>query len=80
MDSSGRPTMQAVGCSCSVGSASIKFHGGAAWIYNLFSGVVEGKLKNMVGGGNGVVNIQFLIRTVVELNALNFNADAKNSG
>ncbi|XP_022338352.2 bactericidal permeability-increasing protein-like isoform X1 [Crassostrea virginica] len=55
MDSSGRPTMQAVGCSCSVGSASIKFHGGAAWIYNLFSGVLEGKLKNMVGGGNGVL-------------------------
>lgn len=53
--------MQAVGCSCSVGSASIKFHGGAAWIYNLFSGVLEDKLKNMVGGGNGVVNIQFLI-------------------
>lgn len=55
MDGSGRPTIKAVGCSCNVGSADIKFHGGAAWIYNLFSGKLEDKLKDMVGGGNGIV-------------------------
>lgn len=61
--------MQAVGCGCSVGSARINLRGGAAWIYNRFSGYLERKLKNKVGGGNGLVNIQFLIRMVVELNA-----------
>ena len=61
--------MQAVGCGCSVGSARIKLSGGAAWIYNLFSRILERKLKNKVGGGNGLVNIQFLIQKVVELNA-----------
>ena len=61
--------MKAVGCSCSVGSARIKLSRGTAWIYNLFSRILERKLKNKVGGGNGLVNIQFLIQKVVELNA-----------
>nr|XP_022299202.1 uncharacterized protein LOC111108013 [Crassostrea virginica] len=47
--------MQAVGCGCSVGSARINLRGGAAWIYNRFSGYLERKLKNKVGGGNGLL-------------------------
>lgn len=62
MDGTGRPTMKAVGCSCNVGSADIKFHGGAAWIYNLFSGQLENKLKDMVGGGNGLVRLIFFLK------------------
>ncbi|XP_061179712.1 lipopolysaccharide-binding protein-like [Saccostrea echinata] len=68
VDNSGRPTMKSVGCSCSVGSADIKFHGGAAWIYNLFSGMLEGKLKDMIAGGNGVLCKQ--INNLVNVNGM----------
>ncbi|XP_056022632.1 lipopolysaccharide-binding protein-like [Ostrea edulis] len=53
-DTSGRPTIKSRGCSCSVGIADITFHGGTAWIYNLFSGLVADKLKGIVGGSNGI--------------------------
>nr|ACQ72916.1 bactericidal permeability increasing protein [Crassostrea gigas] len=68
MDGTGRPTMKAVGCSCNVGSADIKFHGGAAWIYNLFSGQLENKLKDMVGGGNGLLCKQ--LNTLIDVNGM----------
>ncbi|XP_076013104.1 bactericidal permeability-increasing protein-like [Genypterus blacodes] len=35
-DETGRPAVAAVGCTANVGSASIKFHRGASWLYNLF--------------------------------------------
>lgn len=63
MDKHGRPTMRSVDCSCSVASADIRFHGGAAWIYNMFSGMLEGKLKDVVGGGNGIVRGILIINT-----------------
>lgn len=59
-DSTGHPTMTSVGCTCSVASADITFHGGTAWIYNLFSDLVADKLKDMIGGGNGIVSYLFL--------------------
>ncbi|XP_062619259.1 lipopolysaccharide-binding protein-like [Saccostrea cucullata] len=55
MDSSGRPTISSSSCSCSVQSTSIKFHGGRAWIYNLFRGKVAKTLKSSIEGGNGLL-------------------------
>lgn len=62
-DSTGHPTMSSFGCTCSVASADITFHGGTAWIYNLFSDLVADKLKDMIGGGNGIVSYLFSILT-----------------
>lgn len=62
--------MSSFGCTCSVASADITFHGGTAWIYNLFSDLVADKLKDMIGGGNGIVSYLFLmhvnIKSVIE--------------
>lgn len=44
----GHPTISAAGCSGSVGSVSIKFHGGASWLYNLFNKYVDGKIKDTI--------------------------------
>lgn len=56
MDSAGRPTISSRSCSCSVRSTGIKFHGGRAWIYNLFRGKVAKKLKSSIEGENGLVS------------------------
>lgn len=55
MDSMGRPTISSSTCSCSVRSTGIKFHGGRAWIYNLFRGKVAKKLKSSIEGENGLL-------------------------
>lgn len=55
MDSKGRPTISSRSCSCSVRSTGIKFHGGRAWIYNLFRGKVAKSLKSSIEGGNGML-------------------------
>ncbi|XP_061163194.1 lipopolysaccharide-binding protein-like [Saccostrea echinata] len=67
-DTTGHPTMKSVGCSCSVGSADISFHGGTAWIYNLFSGIVADKLKDIVGGSNGILCQQ--LNNLVNVNGM----------
>ncbi|XP_052061803.1 bactericidal permeability-increasing protein-like [Mytilus californianus] len=50
VDGTGRPKIASSGCSCSIGSLGVHFHGGAAWIYNLFKGVVEDALKKQLNG------------------------------
>ncbi|XP_062595850.1 lipopolysaccharide-binding protein-like [Saccostrea cucullata] len=68
VDKTGRPTMKSVDCNCNVGSANIKFHGGAAWIYNLFSGMLEGKLKDMIAGSSGILCNQ--VNKLVDVNGM----------
>jgi len=45
-DADGRPTISVLGCSCTIDKVNVKFHGGASWIYNLFSGFVEKPIKS----------------------------------
>ncbi|XP_050397637.1 lipopolysaccharide-binding protein [Patella vulgata] len=47
-DSNGRPKLTATGGSCSIGSVRVKFRGGLSWIYNLFSGTIERKIKGIL--------------------------------
>lgn len=61
MDSMGRPTISSSTCSCSVRSTGIKFHGGRAWIYNLFRRKVAKKLKSSIEGENGLVSYRFVL-------------------
>lgn len=61
MDSMGRPTISSSTCSCSVRSTGIKFHGGRAWIYNLFRGKVAKKLKSSIEGENGLVSYRCVL-------------------
>jgi lipopolysaccharide-binding protein len=46
VDSNGRPTISVLGCSCTIASVNVKFHGGASWIYNLFTRFVEKPIKS----------------------------------
>uniref|UniRef100_A0A3Q2ZWY0 Bactericidal permeability-increasing protein n=1 Tax=Kryptolebias marmoratus TaxID=37003 RepID=A0A3Q2ZWY0_KRYMA len=45
-DETGRPAVSIVSCAASVGSVKVKFHGGASWLYNLFSKYVDKALRN----------------------------------
>ncbi|XP_042355278.1 bactericidal permeability-increasing protein-like [Plectropomus leopardus] len=45
-DETGRPTVSSMSCAATVGSASIKFHGGASWLYNLFKTFIDKALRN----------------------------------
>ena len=45
-----RPTVSANKCNCYAGSTKVKFHGGASWLYNLFSSKIEDVLKRQLQG------------------------------
>ncbi|CAJ1051813.1 bactericidal permeability-increasing protein-like [Xyrichtys novacula] len=45
-DETGRPSVSNINCAASVSSTSIKFHGGASWLYNLFTTFIEKGLRN----------------------------------
>ncbi|KAM7006323.1 bactericidal permeability-increasing protein-like isoform 1-T1 [Tautogolabrus adspersus] len=44
-DKTGRPDVSTVSCAATVGSASIKFHGGGSWLYNLFRKFIDKALR-----------------------------------
>eukprot|EP00731_Ephydatia_muelleri_P031068 Em0022g582a len=44
-DSQGHATLSAQSCNINIGSLDITFHGGASWLYNLFSGYISDDLK-----------------------------------
>ncbi|KAK2148262.1 hypothetical protein LSH36_506g00024 [Paralvinella palmiformis] len=46
VDRSGRPTLWIKSRQADIGNVHIRFHGGASWIYNLFSGYVERKIAD----------------------------------
>ncbi|XP_062842435.1 bactericidal permeability-increasing protein-like isoform X2 [Trichomycterus rosablanca] len=45
-DDTGRPMVSSTGCTASVGHVSIKFHGGASWLYNLFKEYIDKALRS----------------------------------
>uniref|UniRef100_A0A673W5G2 Bactericidal permeability-increasing protein n=1 Tax=Salmo trutta TaxID=8032 RepID=A0A673W5G2_SALTR len=45
-DETGRPMVSTVNCVANVGRASIKFHGGASWLYNLFKSYIDKALRS----------------------------------
>ncbi|XP_068578225.1 bactericidal permeability-increasing protein-like [Cebidichthys violaceus] len=45
-DTTGRSAVSTVNCAATVGSASIKFHGGASWLYNLFRKSINKAIQN----------------------------------
>jgi lipopolysaccharide-binding protein len=45
-DGSGRLVVLAGDCSFDVREISVEFHGGASWLYNLFTSFIEGKIKD----------------------------------
>ncbi|XP_033754787.1 bactericidal permeability-increasing protein-like [Pecten maximus] len=49
-DTNGRPHIKASGCGVSIGSVSLTFHGGASWLYNLFSSIVANDIKSALVG------------------------------
>ncbi|XP_062499208.1 uncharacterized protein LOC134176553 [Corticium candelabrum] len=49
-DLTGHPSVSADQCSFDIGHMSIDFHGGASWLYNLFSGTIASDLKGSIAG------------------------------
>ncbi|XP_076864063.1 bactericidal permeability-increasing protein-like [Brachyhypopomus gauderio] len=47
-DETGRPMVSSANCAASVGRASITFHGGASWLYNLFSSFINDALRDAI--------------------------------
>ncbi|XP_044077876.1 bactericidal permeability-increasing protein-like isoform X2 [Siniperca chuatsi] len=45
-DETGRPAVSSINCAAIVGSVTIKFHGGASWLYNLFKNFIDKALRN----------------------------------
>ncbi|CAF96904.1 unnamed protein product [Tetraodon nigroviridis] len=45
-DNTGRPEVSSISCGASVGSVKVKFHGGASWLYNLFSRYINRALES----------------------------------
>ncbi|XP_072370669.1 bactericidal permeability-increasing protein-like [Scyliorhinus torazame] len=45
-DDTGRPAVHSAGCTANVGSLDITFHGGASWLYNLFSSSLEDPIRS----------------------------------
>ncbi|XP_036387281.1 bactericidal permeability-increasing protein-like [Megalops cyprinoides] len=45
-DETGHPAVSCASCAATVGSANIKFHGGASWLYNLFSSFIDKALRS----------------------------------
>ncbi|KAK2156324.1 hypothetical protein LSH36_216g04027 [Paralvinella palmiformis] len=46
VDTTGRPTISTRSCDCNVGRVRVKFHGGASWLYNLFTKSLEKPISN----------------------------------
>lgn len=44
------PTVNTASCSSNIGKLDITFHGGASWLYNLFSGFIADALKSSLNG------------------------------
>ncbi|KAJ3602221.1 hypothetical protein NHX12_029980 [Muraenolepis orangiensis] len=44
-DETGRPAVATASCTSSQGGMKIKFHGGASWLYNLFTSFIEKALR-----------------------------------
>ncbi|XP_068172218.1 bactericidal permeability-increasing protein-like [Antennarius striatus] len=47
-DNTGRPEVSSVKCEATVGSATIKFHGGGSWLYNLFKNFIDKALRSQM--------------------------------
>uniref|UniRef100_UPI00358FCE0C bactericidal permeability-increasing protein-like isoform X3 n=1 Tax=Myxine glutinosa TaxID=7769 RepID=UPI00358FCE0C len=45
-DVGGRPTVQTVDCSATVGDVHVKLHGGASWFYNLFRSTIGHEIRD----------------------------------
>ncbi|KAK3757658.1 hypothetical protein RRG08_000170 [Elysia crispata] len=48
IDGTGRPSIASKGCSCSIGSVKVSFHGGTAFILNLFRHTIEKKMRELL--------------------------------
>jgi lipopolysaccharide-binding protein len=45
LTSAHEPSINAAACSANIGSLHIDLHGGASWLYDLFTGIIEDAVK-----------------------------------
>ncbi|XP_059147774.1 bactericidal permeability-increasing protein-like isoform X2 [Physella acuta] len=50
VDASSRPMLVTKSCGSSIGDVSLDFHGGSAWIYNIFKDILAGMVKDALNG------------------------------
>ena len=59
-DTKGHATLSCTDCSLDIGSLNIKFHGGASWLYNLFSSYIADDLKGSIQSQVGLYVCQLV--------------------
>lgn len=70
LDDSGRPAVWKDACSSSVGALHVTFHGGSSWLYNLFTGALEGPLRDIINTnlcpqvGNAIGDLEEVLKTI----------------
>ena len=62
VDSQGRPTIGANGCSADIEEVHVSLHGGASWLYSIFdsqiSHFVKGQMTDVVSIHNTLVSLE----------------------
>uniref|UniRef100_A0A4W4EZE5 Bactericidal permeability-increasing protein n=1 Tax=Electrophorus electricus TaxID=8005 RepID=A0A4W4EZE5_ELEEL len=65
-DDTGRPVVSSANCAASVGQTSITFHGGASWLYNLFSSYIDDALRSVLQRKVKCYTVQSLVLAKVD--------------
>ncbi|XP_070696923.1 bactericidal permeability-increasing protein-like [Pempheris klunzingeri] len=84
-DATGRPEVSSAGCTAVVGSASVRFHGGASWLYNLFRKFIDKALRKAMQKqicplvANAVSDLNPQLKTLNVLAKVDKNAEIEYS-
>ncbi|XP_043383261.1 bactericidal permeability-increasing protein [Chelonia mydas] len=69
-DDNGRPQVWSTNCRSSIGRLDVKFHDGASWLYNLFTGALQAPLRYEVNRqlcpelGKGISDLERVLKTM----------------
>ncbi|XP_036606951.1 bactericidal permeability-increasing protein-like isoform X2 [Trichosurus vulpecula] len=80
-DGAGRPVVSLAGCSCHVGHLDVTFHGGASWLYNIFTGALEDPIRRELDSKlckeiqNAVETLERTLQTIPESSHISSLAD-----
>ncbi|XP_068929997.1 bactericidal permeability-increasing protein-like [Petaurus breviceps papuanus] len=80
-DGAGRLVVSPAGCSCHIGHLDVTFHGGASWLYNIFTGVLENPIRQELDSKlckeiqNAVEALERTLQTIPESSHISSLAD-----
>ncbi|XP_072487755.1 bactericidal permeability-increasing protein-like isoform X2 [Notamacropus eugenii] len=84
-DGAGRLSVSPAGCSCHIGHLDVTFHGGASWLYNIFTGALEDPIQRELNSKvcekiqNAVQALERILQTIPESSHISSIADLNYS-